>query len=135
MHTPVPVQRGLVPIHYAANEGRLEAVRTLVNECHCDPEIRDVVSHKQLQTYHRCSYVRTCMHMYVHTCTMTGGGGQQGFLILHGALQWDNIRQVAALHSDHYRQVPLVGAGCCRQVAALHSDHYRQVPLVGRWLL
>ena len=41
------------------------------------------------------------------------------------------FRQVAALHSDHYRQVPLVGAGCCRQVAALHSDHYRQVPLVG----
>ena len=41
------------------------------------------------------------------------------------------LRQVAALRSDHYRQVPLVGAGCCRQVAALHSDHYRQVPLVG----
>ena len=87
VHTPVSVQRGLVPIHYAANEGRLEAVRTLVNECHCDPEIRDVVSHKQLQTYHRCSYVRTCMHMYVHTCTMTGGGGQWHLLILHVALQ------------------------------------------------
>ena len=41
------------------------------------------------------------------------------------------FRQVAALHSDHYRQVPLVGAGCFRQVAALHSDHYGQVPLVG----
>ena len=41
------------------------------------------------------------------------------------------FRQVAALHSDHYGQVPLVGAGCFRQVAALHSDHYRQVPLVG----
>ena len=41
------------------------------------------------------------------------------------------LRQVAALHSDHYRQVSLVGAGCFRQVAALHSDHYRQVPLVG----
>ena len=35
---------------------------------------------------------------------------------------------IAALHSDHYRQVPLVGTGCCGQVAALHSDHYRQVP-------
>ena len=49
------------------------------------------------------------------------------------------FRQVAALHSDHYTQVPLVGAGCFRQVAAIHSDHYRQVPLVGltaldRWL-
>ena len=49
------------------------------------------------------------------------------------------FRQVATLHSDHYRQVPLVGAGCFRQVAASHSDHYRQVPLVGlaaldRWL-
>ena len=32
------------------------------------------------------------------------------------------FRQMAALHSDHYRQVPLVGAGCFRQVAALHSD-------------
>ena len=41
------------------------------------------------------------------------------------------FRQVAASHSDHYRQVPLVGAGCFRQVAASHSDHYRQVPLVG----
>ena len=41
------------------------------------------------------------------------------------------LRQVAVLHSDHYRQVPLVGAGCFRQVAALHSDHHRQVPLVG----
>ena len=26
--------------------------------------------------------------------------------------------ELAALHSDHYRQVPLVGAGCFRQVAA-----------------
>ena len=41
------------------------------------------------------------------------------------------FRQVAASHSDHYRQVPLVGAGCFRQVAASHSDHDRQVPLVG----
>ena len=39
------------------------------------------------------------------------------------------FRQVAALHSDHYRQVPLVETGCFRQVAALHSGHYRQVPL------
>ena len=39
-------------------------------------------------------------------------------------------RQVAALHSDHYRQVPLVGAGCFRQVAALHSDHYSLLPYV-----
>ena len=38
-------------------------------------------------------------------------------------------RQVAALHSDHYRQVPLVGAGCFRQVDVLHSAHYRQVPV------
>ena len=37
------------------------------------------------------------------------------------------FRKVAALHSDHSRQVPLVGAGCFRQVAALHSGHYRQV--------
>ena len=36
---------------------------------------------------------------------------------------------MAALHSDHLRQVPLVGAGCFREVAALHSDHLRQVPL------
>ena len=74
------------------------------------------------------------------------------------------FRQVAALYSDHYRQVPLYvkcldqgrlaaldrwrhytvttidrstvhrmfgpgEAGCFRQVAALYSDHYRQVPL------
>ena len=45
------------------------------------------------------------------------------------------FRQVAALYSDHYRQVPvcqMVGpgeAGCFRQVAALYSDHYRQVPM------
>ncbi len=43
----------------------------------------------------------------------------------------DTFRQVTALHSDHYRLVPLVGGGCFRQVAALHSDHYRLVPLVG----
>ena len=30
-------------------------------------------------------------------------------------------REVAALHSDHYRQVPLVGAGCFRQVAAFRA--------------
>ena len=50
-----------------------------------------------------------------------------------------SFRDVAAVYSDHSRQVPLVGAGCFRQVAALHSDHYRQVPLGGagcidRWL-
>ena len=39
------------------------------------------------------------------------------------------FRQVAASHSDHYRQVPLVGAGCFKQVAASHSDHFRQDPL------
>ena len=52
-------------------------------------------------------------------------------LVVFGAKEADCFRQVAALHSDHYRQVPLVGAGCFKQVAALHSDHYRQVPLVG----
>ena len=62
MHTHLPVQRGLVPIHYAANEGRLEAVRTLVNECHCDPEIRDVVSCKMYVATYFHAYVRT--HMY-----------------------------------------------------------------------
>ena len=60
-------------------------------------------------------------------------------LVAFGAKEADCFRQVAALHSDHDRQVPLVGAGCFRQVAALHSDNYRQVPLVGlaaldRWL-
>ena len=52
-------------------------------------------------------------------------------LVLFGDRETRCFRQVAALHSDHYKQVPLVGAGCFRQVAAFHSDHYRQVPLVG----
>lgn len=49
MHSHLPVQTGVMAIHLAANEGRLEALRTLVNDCHCDPEIRDVVSCKHLQ--------------------------------------------------------------------------------------
>ena len=47
------------------------------------------------------------------------------------------FRQVAALYSDYYRQVPLYIkyldqgrlAALLRQVAALYSDYYRQVPL------
>ena len=45
-------------------------------------------------------------------------------------------RQVAALYSDHYRQVPLYikcfGQGrlaALDRSAALYKDHYRQVPL------
>ena len=46
------------------------------------------------------------------------------------------FKQVGPSHSDHYRQVPLVGDGCERWLP--YIDHYRQVPLVGdgceRWL-
>ena len=46
------------------------------------------------------------------------------------------FRQVAALYSDHYRQVPLyikclglVRLAALDRPAALYSDHYRQIPL------
>ena len=47
-------------------------------------------------------------------------------------------KQVAALYSAHYRQVPLVGAGCFRQVAALCVallQRQAQRTSVSPWLL
>ena len=58
-----------MPIHYAANEGHLEAVKTLVNVCHCDAEVKDVVSCGRYQSNRMyCTYIG----IHLHTC---GGGG------------------------------------------------------------
>ena len=43
------------------------------------------------------------------------------------ALYSDHYRQVAALYSDYYRQVAALYSDHYRQVTALYSDHYRQV--------
>ena len=43
------------------------------------------------------------------------------------AIYSDHCRQVAALYSDHYRRVAALYSDHFRQVATLYSDHYRQV--------
>ena len=37
-------QNGRVPLHYAADGGRIEAIRALVTEFNCPPDCRDNVS-------------------------------------------------------------------------------------------
>ena len=37
-------QHGRVPLHYAANSGRVEVVRALVSEFHCPADHKDSVS-------------------------------------------------------------------------------------------
>ena len=37
-------QNGWVPLHYAADGGRIEAIRALVTEFNCPPDCRDNVS-------------------------------------------------------------------------------------------
>ena len=42
--TSYHIQHGRVPLHYAANSGRVEAVKALVSEFHCPVNHKDAVS-------------------------------------------------------------------------------------------
>ena len=46
VHFLVILQVGRLPLHYAANEGRLDTVRFLVVECGCPVDAPDSVSTK-----------------------------------------------------------------------------------------
>ena len=54
--TSYHMQHGRVPLHYAANSGRVEAVKALVSEFHCPADHRDAVSIHIVHTVHVFTY-------------------------------------------------------------------------------
>ena len=56
------MQHGRVPLHYAANSGRVGAVKALVSEFHCPVDYRDAVS-----TMHSPHCACTVITYIIHT--------------------------------------------------------------------
>ena len=60
--TSYHMQHGRVPLHYAANSGRVGAVKALVSEFHCPVDYRDAVS-----TMHSPHCACTVITYIIHT--------------------------------------------------------------------
>ena len=59
------MQHGRVPLHYAANSGRVGAVKALVSEFHCPVDHRDAVSIHIVHTVHVRTYCTYTIHTYI----------------------------------------------------------------------
>jgi len=56
---------GLTPLHYACRSGNVRVVRILVEEYHCDPEIKGVRFYRNSTPLHEaCRYKYPVIYLY-----------------------------------------------------------------------